>query len=717
MATINEMRQVATQIENETQVGGNTASRVGGLFNDIVDKLEGDEESITEFQENIDGNSTTIKMRRNTAAGFTATNPVLAEGELGFEIDRKRYKMGDGVTAWNSLEYRSEELDATPTRGSEKGVMSGGVYNALEPFNDLLYEKYDVQTTDGTTYNNLIIDTSQNPNIFETGAGTQYKGVLIPVVRGFTYVLEYSATQYTGVALIKNSAPAAGDAVIYATGEINHYDSPTVGGIKYIYEITEDNLFLYVRNDTGNVARTWPATFYRYNEDSKKVLMKDDVQHNVTESSSAVVDSAGICRFVKNNASLQPSDALQMTKISFNLSQFTWANIKVGGVSDSKRVRSSIVAIPSDTKSIKLTLASTGTYGYQIFVFMTNAYSEPYYTIADWEGTSNNITLEVPECVGEGAYMCIYGHRIDNTNVSTSGFSSNIESLKFYTIQQRDIISAKKKSIRILFLGNSLTQDAVAWLPYVLQNGEVDVDYSLIDLYNGGFTLAQQWSAIQSKTAFEIASVCQNVIGWTNYNRSKTLDDILDEYQFDILVLQEYFNYQTEPDLTAFENIVSYITERSSCPFEVVSLIHAPLRSDATNVYNRTVAGNQAILNGTCCSSLMNPGTAIYDALSTDLDSLGTRGHLSPDGTHAQEGLPCVLQSLNLLGWIYKKLGIASGVVNFPMSTDMSTIYLSLHIPGANGAVEGGNFEQRKLATKVAAASIRELQKIELGLS
>lgn len=43
MATINEMRQVATQIENETQVGGNTASRVGGLLNDVVDKLEEDE--------------------------------------------------------------------------------------------------------------------------------------------------------------------------------------------------------------------------------------------------------------------------------------------------------------------------------------------------------------------------------------------------------------------------------------------------------------------------------------------------------------------------------------------------------------------------------------------------------------------------------------------------------------------------------------------------
>ena len=47
MATINEMRQVATQIENETQVGGNTASRVGGLFNDVVDKLEEDETTVT----------------------------------------------------------------------------------------------------------------------------------------------------------------------------------------------------------------------------------------------------------------------------------------------------------------------------------------------------------------------------------------------------------------------------------------------------------------------------------------------------------------------------------------------------------------------------------------------------------------------------------------------------------------------------------------------
>lgn len=46
MATITEMRQVANQIENATIVGENSAQRVGGLFNDIVDKLE-DTDGIT----------------------------------------------------------------------------------------------------------------------------------------------------------------------------------------------------------------------------------------------------------------------------------------------------------------------------------------------------------------------------------------------------------------------------------------------------------------------------------------------------------------------------------------------------------------------------------------------------------------------------------------------------------------------------------------------
>jgi Major tropism determinant N-terminal domain len=52
-----------------------------------------------------------IKQRRDTAANWNTTNPVLADGELGYDKTSKQYKTGDGTTAWNSLPYN--RIDAT----------------------------------------------------------------------------------------------------------------------------------------------------------------------------------------------------------------------------------------------------------------------------------------------------------------------------------------------------------------------------------------------------------------------------------------------------------------------------------------------------------------------------------------------------------------------------------------------------------------------------
>lgn len=46
-----------------------------------------------------------IQIRRGTASQWTTANPVLADGELGFETDTRKGKLGNGVTAWNSLAY------------------------------------------------------------------------------------------------------------------------------------------------------------------------------------------------------------------------------------------------------------------------------------------------------------------------------------------------------------------------------------------------------------------------------------------------------------------------------------------------------------------------------------------------------------------------------------------------------------------------------------
>lgn len=53
-----------------------------------------------------------IKWRRDTAANWTSNNPVLAQGEPGFETDTAKFKIGDGSTAWNSLGYASSMTGA-----------------------------------------------------------------------------------------------------------------------------------------------------------------------------------------------------------------------------------------------------------------------------------------------------------------------------------------------------------------------------------------------------------------------------------------------------------------------------------------------------------------------------------------------------------------------------------------------------------------------------
>lgn len=46
-----------------------------------------------------------LQLRGDTAAAWTAANPILAERELAIETDTQKLKVGDGTTAWNSLPY------------------------------------------------------------------------------------------------------------------------------------------------------------------------------------------------------------------------------------------------------------------------------------------------------------------------------------------------------------------------------------------------------------------------------------------------------------------------------------------------------------------------------------------------------------------------------------------------------------------------------------
>lgn len=67
---------------------------------------------------------TRFQHRRGSAARWAELNPVLREGEMGLELDTRRIKFGDGVKAWNALEYSSPEL--LPASASELGGIIAG---------------------------------------------------------------------------------------------------------------------------------------------------------------------------------------------------------------------------------------------------------------------------------------------------------------------------------------------------------------------------------------------------------------------------------------------------------------------------------------------------------------------------------------------------------------------------------------------------------------
>lgn len=48
-----------------------------------------------------------ILHRYNEANSWATINPILGEGEMGFESDTNLLKIGDGYTSWNDLAYSS----------------------------------------------------------------------------------------------------------------------------------------------------------------------------------------------------------------------------------------------------------------------------------------------------------------------------------------------------------------------------------------------------------------------------------------------------------------------------------------------------------------------------------------------------------------------------------------------------------------------------------
>jgi hypothetical protein len=95
--------------------------------------------------------ATRMQQRRGTAAQWTAANPVLAAGEIGFETDTNKFKMGNGSSAWSALQYFANAAELSSAINNLIDAAPG----TLDTLNELAAAMNDDPNFFGTVATNL----------------------------------------------------------------------------------------------------------------------------------------------------------------------------------------------------------------------------------------------------------------------------------------------------------------------------------------------------------------------------------------------------------------------------------------------------------------------------------------------------------------------------------------------------------------------------------
>lgn len=146
-----------------------------------------------------------VIQRNDTAARWQSINPVLAQGELGIVSDgAKGYKIGDGVTKWNDLEYPANPTSVVQELGSsENAVISQEVVSTY--LLDVTKRTTTLLRTSllgevGNDPDNLVFHTNAkllgnllvlnySPYIFQDTNRNNLCSLTLPVKGGTTYTL------------------------------------------------------------------------------------------------------------------------------------------------------------------------------------------------------------------------------------------------------------------------------------------------------------------------------------------------------------------------------------------------------------------------------------------------------------------------------------------------------------------------------------------------
>ncbi len=137
-----------------------------------------------------------IQWRRDTAANWTAADPVLRQGEPGYELDTQKLKIGDGVTAWDLLPY---SFGSTTSHGALTGLGNDDHTQYLTE------ARHDTLPSDNPhAVTKAQVGLSNVPNVDSTDRANHTGTQLSSTISDFLSAVQASETTTT-LALVGNS--------------------------------------------------------------------------------------------------------------------------------------------------------------------------------------------------------------------------------------------------------------------------------------------------------------------------------------------------------------------------------------------------------------------------------------------------------------------------------------------------------------------------------